>query len=119
MKYFNGFRAVYKGPIIGLLSFLFLTLVLLFPLKQVWPQNIAEGVEPFLRLEKPKYLLGETIRFWVGVNVKNSSAIPKEAMKPCTLSIGKPDGATETQSVGLGREGLTGDYSSYGGWSFG
>jgi hypothetical protein len=52
MKYFNGFRAVYKGPIIGLLSFLFLTLVLLFPLKQVWPQNIAEGVEPFLRLEK-------------------------------------------------------------------
>jgi hypothetical protein len=41
-------------------------------------------------------------------------------MKPCTLSIGKPDGTTETQSVGLGREGLTGDkYSSYGGWGFG
>jgi hypothetical protein len=119
MKYFNGFRAVYKGPIIGLLSFLFFTLVLLLPVKQAWPQNIAGGVEPFLRLEKPKYLLGETIRFWVGITVKNSSAIPKEAMKPCILSIGKPDGATETQSVGLGREGLTGEYSSYGGWGFG
>jgi hypothetical protein len=120
MKYFNGFRAVYKGPIIGLLSLLFFTLVLLFPVKQVWPQNVAGSVEPFLRLEKPKYLLGEAIRFWVGVNVKNSSATSREAMKPCTLSIGKPDGTTETQSVGLGREGLTGDeYSSYGGWGFG
>jgi hypothetical protein len=88
MKYFNSFRAVFKDPIIGLLSLLFFTLVLLFPVKQVWPQNVAGGVEPFLRLEKPKYLLGEAIRFWVGVNVKNSSATSREAMKPCTLSIG-------------------------------
>jgi hypothetical protein len=58
MGYFNSFRAVSKGPIIGLLSLLFFTLVLLFPVKQVWPQNVAGGVEPFLRLEKPKYLLG-------------------------------------------------------------
>jgi hypothetical protein len=119
MKYFNGFRAVYKVSVIGLLSFLFPPWVSLFSVKQAWSQNIAGSVEPFLRLEKPKYLLGETIRFWVGINVKNSSAIPKKAMKPCTLSIGKPDGATETQSVYLGREGLTGEYSSYGGWGFG
>src|ERR1700674_4232901 len=54
-------------------------------------------VTPILRLEKPKYLLGEAIRFWVGVEPKNSSPIPQEAWKPCSLEITKPDGSIETQ----------------------
>lgn len=56
-------------------------------------------VRPILRLEKPKYLVGESIRFWVGVEPVGSREIPKEYQKPCSLSITKPDGTIQIQSV--------------------
>ena len=74
-------------------------------------------VTPILRLEKPKYLLGEAIRFWIGVQPKNSSVIPQEAWKPCSLEITKPDGSTETQSVGWPTDG-TPDHGWSGGRGF-
>jgi hypothetical protein len=78
---------------------------------------LAGDVTPILRLEKSKYLLGEAIRFWVGVEPKNSSDIPREAWKPCSLEIIKPDGSTETQSVGWPTDGWPGR-GWYGGWGF-
>jgi hypothetical protein len=63
-------------------------------------QEVAAGVEPILRLEKPKYVLGEAIRFWVGAEPRNSAVIPQTLRKPCSLAITRPDGTTETQPVG-------------------
>ena len=63
-------------------------------------ENGAAGVEPVLRLEKPRYVKGEAIRFWVGVAPKNSIVIPEELRKPCSLSITKPDGAGRVESAG-------------------
>jgi hypothetical protein len=76
------------------------------------------GIQPVLRLEKPRYVLGESIRFWVGVSPKNSSVIPEEFRKPCSLTITKPDGTTKTQSVGWPIDGIVGA-TWYGGWGFG
>jgi hypothetical protein len=82
-------------------------------------QNAARaiGVAPILRLEKPKYLLGESVRFWVGVEPKNSSVIPPELQRPCSLEIAKPNGSTETQSVGWPIDGMT-ERGWSGGWGF-
>ena len=43
-----------------------------------WGQTTGAVVHPVLRLEKPKYLLGESIRFWVGVEVEPPGVIPRE-----------------------------------------
>src|SRR5580700_10329367 len=56
-------------------------------------ENRAADVEPVLRLEKPRYVLGEAIRLWVGVSPKNSTEIPETHMTSCALSITSPDGA--------------------------
>jgi hypothetical protein len=71
------------------------------PMNEGWSQEAGARVEPFLRLEKPKYLLGESILYWVGFNAEQSTTIRAELKKPCTLRIDKPDGATETQSIPL------------------
>jgi hypothetical protein len=42
---------------------------------RITSDNGAAGVEPVLRLEKPRYVEGEAIRFWVGVTPKNSTVI--------------------------------------------
>lgn len=65
---------------------------------QAWTQEAEPGFEATLRLEKPMYLLGEEVRFWVGMRSTNRSPIPLD--RPCTLSVTKPDGSSETQSVG-------------------
>ena len=80
--------------------------------------NRAPGVEPVLRLEKPRYVLGEAIRFWVGVMPKNSTVIPEELRKPCSLSTTKPDGAQRVESVGWPKDGML-DHGWWGGWGFG
>jgi len=80
--------------------------------------NRAPSVEPVLRLEKPRYVLGEAIRFWVGVMPKNSTVIPEELRRPCSLSITKPDGAQRVESVGWPKDGML-DHGWRGGWGFG
>ncbi|PYT95301.1 MAG: hypothetical protein DMG36_02640, partial [Acidobacteria bacterium] len=94
----------------------------------VWPlsqgftsQNERRGIEPVLRLEKPRYIAGEAIRFWVGVKPKNLSTIPQELQelrKPCSLSVTRPDGTQRVDSVGWPVDGIVGAEWS-GGWGFG
>src|SRR6266404_4826106 len=76
------------------------------PMAQTKAPGGVAGIQPVLRLEKPRYVLGESIRFWVGVSPKNSSIIPQEFRKPCSLTITKPDGTTKTQSVGWPIDGI-------------
>jgi len=64
-----------------------------------WSQDAPTNMQPTLRLEKPKYLIDEAIRFWVGVEVKGPRAIPRELQKPCALSITKPSGTVQVQAV--------------------
>jgi hypothetical protein len=75
-------------------------------------QSTAQRVHPVLRLEKPHYLLGESIRFWVGVEA--SGSIPTDLRKPCSLTLTKPNGNTEVQTISWP---LDGNPSS--GWSGG
>jgi hypothetical protein len=107
------------AQIVVVLLFVFGLSVLLLTVRRAWSQDIAGRVEPFLRLEKQKYVLGESILFWVGVNTKRSSTIREELKSPCLLSINKPDGATEIQSVGLNLPDLVEASSSSGGWGLG
>jgi len=81
-------------------------------------ENGAAGVEPVLRLEKPRYVEGEAIRFWVGVTPKNSSVIPEVLRKPCSLNITKPDRTQTIESVGWPVDGML-DNGWTGGWGFG
>jgi hypothetical protein len=81
-------------------------------------ENRAAGVEPVLRLEKPRYVLGEAIRFWVGVSPKNSTGIPETLMTSCALSITSPDGAQSVQSIAWPVDGSS-DRGWIGGWGFG
>ena len=80
--------------------------------------NGAAGVQPVLRLEKNRYVLGEAIRFWVGVMPKNSKVIPEVLRKPCSLIITEPDGTHRVDSVGWPTDGMP-DRGWSGGWGFG
>ena len=81
-------------------------------------QQERDRIEPVLRLEKPRYVTGEAVRFWVGVKPQNSQTIPEELRKPCSLSITRPDGTRRTDSVGWPVDGPP-DTGWYGGWGFG
>jgi hypothetical protein len=78
-------------------------------------QSPAESIHPILRLEKPKYLLGESIRFWVGVDAGGPGSIPRDLRKPCSLTIMDPDGSTEIQSIAWPMDGNP-DQGCSGGW---
>src|SRR5271167_2065564 len=82
-----------------------------------WAQSAAAAIHPVLRLEKPKYLLGESIRFWVGVEVEPPGVIPRALRAACSLEITRPDGNTETQSIGWPVDGHP-DRGWSGGWGF-
>jgi len=79
-----------------------------------WAQSAAAAIHPVLRLEKPKYLLGESIRFWVGVEVEPPGVIPRALRAACSLEITRPtevrrpsplDGPSTGIRTGDGREG--------------
>ena len=68
---------------------------------QAWAQEATPDFEPTLRLEKPLYVLGEQVRFWVGIRAVDHRPVPDKVVdSPCTLFVTKPDGSTETRSVG-------------------
>ena len=69
-------------------------------------------------MEKKQYLLGENIRFWVGVQSKNSTEIPANLRNDGALFITKPDGTHEVQPVGWPRDGIVGG-EWLGGWDLG
>jgi hypothetical protein len=84
---------------------------------QAWAQEAKPGFEPTLRLEKPLYVLGEQVRFWVGMRSTNRTPIPLD--KPCTISITRPDGSNETESVGPPPDRILGATFSEGGMGLG
>jgi hypothetical protein len=108
----------------GFLSTAAITLVLLGSsskpayLHEAQSPTATVGVRPVLHLEKPRYVLGEAIRFWVGVSPKNSSLVAEEFRSPCHLTIVRPDGSTAVQSVGWPMDGIVGAGWT-GGWGFG
>ena len=64
---------------------------------QAWTQGAKPSFEATLRLEKSVYVLGEAVRFWVGVRSTNGHPIPEEVRNnPCRLFVTKPDRSTET-----------------------
>jgi hypothetical protein len=81
-------------------------------------ENGATGVEPILRLEKPRYVLGETIRFWVGESSKDPTGIPESLRTPCRLSITTPGGARSVESISWPADGSS-DNGWLGGWGLG
>src|SRR5215472_17497149 len=81
-------------------------------------QQEPGGIKPVLRLEKPRYVEGEAVRFWIGVKPVNSQTIAQELRKPCSLSITKPDGTRRVDSVGWPVDGPV-ERGWSGGWGFG
>lgn len=82
-------------------------------------QDAKAPLRPILKLEKPKYVLGESILFEVGMEPATADGkIPSDivtARKPCALNISRPDGSHETQSVNWPVDGdLSGGF--IGGW---
>jgi hypothetical protein len=88
-----------------------------FAAVHTWAQSAGSTIHPVLRLEKPKYLLGESIRFWVGVEVEPPGVIPPSLREPCLLEITRPDGSTELQSIAWPVDGNPAQGWS-GGWGF-
>jgi hypothetical protein len=74
-------------------------LLIAFAASDTCGQTTSQVIRPVLRLEKPEYLLGESIRFWVGVETDGSGSIPRDLRKPCSLTVTKPDGNTELQTI--------------------
>ncbi|MGA3079667.1 MAG: hypothetical protein ABSG56_39085 [Bryobacteraceae bacterium] len=73
------------------------------------------GFSPILKLEKPVYLVGESIRFWIGVTTQTD--IPEALNQSAVVHVVWPDGRTTDQHVSWPRDG---DPSRgwEGGWSF-
>ncbi len=80
--------------------------------------NAGPRIRPILRLEKLKYVLGESIRFWVGAEPQNSTFIAEELRKPCSLQIVRPNGSTKIELIGWPTDGVDGAGWT-GGWGFG
>jgi hypothetical protein len=97
----------------------FITFLIVFCLgDKSLSQEAPANFQPFIRLEKTKYLVGESIRFWSGVKVTDSQSIPIAAQRSCSLSITNPDGSTVAQSRDWPRGGNP-SRSWYGGDGFG
>lgn len=89
--------------------------------KQALPQMMKQAPKaiPTLRLEKPKYVLGESVRFWIGVKcLYDDVIIPEKYWDTCFLDITRPDGTAKRESVGWPIDGQL--YRGWsGGWGFG
>jgi hypothetical protein len=88
-----------------------------FAAVDTWAQSSGGTIHPVLRLEKPRYLLGESIRFWVGVEAKPPGVIPPSLRQPCSLEITRPDGSKKLQSIAWPVDGNPAQGWS-GGWGF-
>lgn len=74
--------------------------------------NQVPNAVPVLRLEKPKYVLGEAIRFWDGVkSLDENTAISEEFWNTCFLHMTRPDGTVKKEKVFWPADG-----SLYRGW---
>jgi hypothetical protein len=73
---------------------------------------------PIIRLNKSRFVLGESVFFWVGVEAVSRDPIPEEYQKTCRLIITRPDGTTKTEPVGWPADGPP-DTGWLGGWGLG
>ena len=67
-------------------------------------QRPPNGV-PIIRLEKSRFVLGESVFFWVGVEANSRDPIPKEYQNTCGLIITRPDGTSKTEPTGWPLDG--------------
>lgn len=81
---------------------------------------IGQGseVDLTLELEKPAYVLGEAIRFWIGVSAKAGKTIPEGFRKTGYLHTTRPDGTTKTERIPWPIDGCP-ERGWRGGWGFG
>jgi hypothetical protein len=73
---------------------------------------------PVIRLNKSRFVLGESVFFWVGVEASSRDPIPKEYQNTCRLITTRPDGAGKTERVGWPADGPP-DTGWLGGWGLG
>jgi hypothetical protein len=70
-----------------------------------WPgisparQDSPNGM-PIIRVEKSRFVRGETIFFWEGVEQTSRAPIPKKYQETCRRTITRPDGTQKTENVG-------------------
>ncbi|HEY7182307.1 MAG TPA: hypothetical protein VIC84_12850, partial [Blastocatellia bacterium] len=60
---------------------------------------------PIIRLDKSRFVLGESVFFWVGVEATSRDPIPKEYQNTCGLIITRPDGTSKTEPTGWPADG--------------
>ena len=71
----------------------------------LWPgtypgrQDTPNGI-PIIRLDKTRFVLGEKIFFWEGVEQTSHAPIPKKYQQTCRRTITRPDGTQKTENVG-------------------
>ena len=63
------------------------------------------GAEPTLALDKKIYVLGEAIRFWIGVARKGNEPIPEIYWSTCVLHVTRPDGTRADSAVSWPSDG--------------
>lgn len=80
-------------------------------------QRPPNGI-PIIRLDKSRFILGESVFFWVGVEAISRDPIPKEYQNTCGLIITRPDGTSKTEPVGWPADGPE-DSGWFGGWGLG
>jgi hypothetical protein len=60
----------------------------------------APNAIPIIRLDKTRFVLGEDIFFWEGVEQTSHAPIPKKYQETCRRTITRPDGTQKTENVG-------------------
>lgn len=78
------------------------------PGKQVQQKEapVSTTAVPIVTLEKKRYVLGESIRFWIGVEAPDESPIPEMLWDTCFLGITRPDGRTTSEKVSWPADGM-------------
>lgn len=77
--------------------------------------STRSGGEPFVKLDKTRFAVGEDVFFWVGVNsTRKDGTIPKEFQDTCYLVVTRPDGTQKRTHSPWPKRGLTN-----AGWSGG
>lgn len=67
-------------------------------------EDYLERIVPEIKLEKSKYVLGESIRFWVGAKTKDGSSV---AWPEHTLYITRPNGTIKVVRLASGVDGVS------------
>jgi hypothetical protein len=76
----------------------------------------AGNTVPFITIEKTRFILKESVFFWIGVKQEGKhERIPKALQSTCRLTITRPDGQKIVQPISWPKDGLL-DSPWMGGW---